>query len=32
MFWLLTEKEQKSREISDAYRKFLELGGFGHKT
>jgi len=24
-----SEKEQKSREISDAYRKFLELGGLG---
>ena len=24
-----SEKEQKSREISDTYRKFLELGGLG---
>lgn len=24
-----SEKEQKSREISDSYRKFLEQGGFG---
>jgi len=26
-----TEKEQKSREMSDTYRKFLEQGGFGKK-